>query len=210
MSADLFYASACSESCVIILSCSRRPASAGCSASGATGSDNAADCSALLAAYSAWGNQPSGWGAAIAAGSSYCSWIDASNIMIQCTGARVTSLTVYTNAGLVGSTIPPSLGGLAALTALTFESSGGLQPWLQRAGLTGTIPSSLGSLRSLQSLIITEQSIAGTIPDTISSLSSLTDLFVVETNLNGTLPAWLGSLSSLTILCVSLVYFISK
>ena len=37
------------------------PASAGCSATGVTGSDNAGDCAALLSAYAAWGNKPTSY-----------------------------------------------------------------------------------------------------------------------------------------------------
>ena len=63
------------------------PASAGCSASGVTGSDNADDCAALLAAYAAWGNKPASWAAGIAAGTSYCDW-DAYTIY-ACINGRV-------------------------------------------------------------------------------------------------------------------------
>ena len=63
------------------------PASAGCSASGVTGSDDADDCSALLEAYAALGNQPTTWAAGIAAGTSYCSW-DAYTIY-ACINGRV-------------------------------------------------------------------------------------------------------------------------
>ena len=63
------------------------PAYAGCSASGVTGSDNADDCTALLAAYAAWGNKPMSWAAGIATGTSYCSW-DTSTIR-TCINSRV-------------------------------------------------------------------------------------------------------------------------
>ena len=61
---------------------------AGCSASGVTGTDNAGDCAALLAAYKAWGDNPTSWAAQIAMGSSYCVW----NHNLECTGFRVSLL----------------------------------------------------------------------------------------------------------------------
>ena len=60
-----------------------------CTTTGVTGTDNAADCSALRAVYAAWGNKPTLWANGIATGASYCLW-DLSSI--TCTAGRVTSL----------------------------------------------------------------------------------------------------------------------
>ena len=76
---------------LLLLLCGRAAlVAAGCSATGVTGIDNAADCAALLAAYAAWGNQPTSWASGIAAGASYCSW-DAATIQ-QCADGRVSTL----------------------------------------------------------------------------------------------------------------------
>ena len=66
-----------------------------CSASsGATGSDDAGECAALLEMYSVWGGQPAAWAAGVASGASYCSWdpftVNAGSIV--CTDGRVTTL----------------------------------------------------------------------------------------------------------------------
>ena len=76
-----------------------------------TGSDNADDCAALLAAYAAWGNQPASWAAGIAAGRSYCAW-DTNSIQKCSNDGRVTRLCaarypksdVRRGAGRVGQT----------------------------------------------------------------------------------------------------------
>ena len=58
-----------------------RGAAGGCNAFGvATGSDNAGDCAALVAAYNAMGNQPAAWSLGIASGSSYCVWCNSTNL----------------------------------------------------------------------------------------------------------------------------------
>jgi len=59
-----------------------------CSLCGPT--DNAADCSSLLAVYSAWGNQPASWAASITAHASICSWSG-----ISCSNNRVSSMQVF-------------------------------------------------------------------------------------------------------------------
>ena len=64
-------------------------------------------------------------------------------------------------------------------------------------GLTGTIPSELGSLSSLQWLWLRGNRLTGEIPAELGSLSNLEWLDLRDNQLTGTIPSELGSLSSL-------------
>ncbi|KAJ3417078.1 hypothetical protein HDV05_006937 [Chytridiales sp. JEL 0842] len=57
------------------------------------------------------------------------------------------------------------------------------------AGLTGSIPSSLGNLRNLQVLFLPRNSLSGSIPDIFGSLPSLQQLQLNDNQLTGTLPS---------------------
>ena len=87
--------------CFVLLLMAR--ASADCSASGVTGTDNADDCAVLLAAYAAWGNNPVSWATGIAAETSYCSW-DTGTIQ-ACSDGRVAQLCVARQPALPGDTM---------------------------------------------------------------------------------------------------------
>ena len=77
--------------CAVFLLSRISHVAAGCYANGTvTGTDNQADCAALLAAYTAWGNKPAGWAAGIAAGASYCSW--QTSTVYCASGPRVNTL----------------------------------------------------------------------------------------------------------------------
>ena len=116
-----------------------------------TGSDNADDCAALLAAYAAWGNQPESWAAGIAAGSSYCAW-DTNSIQMCYNDGRVTRLCaarypkndVRRGAGRVDALCVR--GGLSGCARAPAHSN------LNSNQLSGTIPATLGSLASLNTL----------------------------------------------------------
>jgi len=62
---------------------------------------------------------------------------------------------------------------------------------------TGTIPSTIGQLSSLQSLYLNSNQLTGTIPSTIGQLSSLQYLYLYSNQLTGTIPSTIGQLSSL-------------
>ncbi|XP_052110374.1 piriformospora indica-insensitive protein 2-like isoform X2 [Arachis duranensis] len=64
-------------------------------------------------------------------------------------------------------------------------------------GLVGTIPSTIGSLRSLQSLVLLENSLTGELPRSIGNLVKLRQLVLAGNNLVGSLPPIVGSWSSL-------------
>jgi hypothetical protein len=67
-------------------------------------------------------------------------------------------------------------------------------------GLNGTIPSSVGSLTELTSMIFEQNNLKGTIPSSLASLTQLATLDLRQNNLKGTIPSSLASLTQLTYL----------
>ncbi|XP_028776381.1 piriformospora indica-insensitive protein 2-like [Neltuma alba] len=70
-------------------------------------------------------------------------------------------------------------------------------------GLIGTIPSSLGVLKNLQSLILLENGLAGEIPPHIGNLSKLRRLVLAGNSLSGHIPDVFHGLTELLILDLS-------
>ena len=68
---------------------------------------------------------------------------------------------------------------------------------LDNTGLSGTIPSELGNLSSLEQLDLNYNDLSGTIPSELGDLSSLESLDLADNDLSGTIPSELGELSSL-------------
>ena len=64
-------------------------------------------------------------------------------------------------------------------------------------GLTGSIPTALGSLVTLQWLDISLNELSGPIPSALQSLGNLGFLNLSRNELEGSVPAWLGDMSSL-------------
>ena len=64
--------------------------------------------------------------------------------------------------------------------------------------LTGTIPSALGNLSSVERLVLGNNSLTGTIPSELGGLSNLEWLNLSNNSLTGTIPSELGDLSNLT------------
>jgi hypothetical protein len=60
--------------------------------------------------------------------------------------------------------------------------------WLESNNLTGTIPSSLGSLTELTFLYINYNNLKGTIPSSLASLTKLATLYLDENALTGLVP----------------------
>jgi len=63
--------------------------------------------------------------------------------------------------------------------------------------LNGVIPTNIGDLSALKTLMLNKNRITGEIPETISFISSLEDLDLSDNMITGTLPAQLGSLAKL-------------
>ena len=72
----------------------------------------------------------------------------------------------------------------------------GLSLW--GLNLTGTIPTELGELTSLQSLRLDRNSLSGTIPSELGNLTKLTRMDLWNNELSGTIPSELGNLTKLT------------
>ncbi|XP_054823018.1 piriformospora indica-insensitive protein 2-like [Prosopis cineraria] len=70
-------------------------------------------------------------------------------------------------------------------------------------GLVGSIPSSLGVLKNLQSLILLENGLAGEIPPHIGNLIKLKRLVLAENSLSGHIPDVLNGFTELLILDLS-------
>ena len=68
---------------------------------------------------------------------------------------------------------------------------------LKSSGLSGTIPSALGSLSELRRLNVSDNALSGTIPSALGSLSELRRLNVSDNALSGGIPSELGDLSEL-------------
>ena len=71
---------------------------------------------------------------------------------------------------------------------------------LSYIGVTGEIPSEIGNLINLSSLILKENQLSGEIPPEISYLTNLTQLDLGGNQLSGEIPPEIGSLTNLNIL----------
>ena len=71
---------------------------------------------------------------------------------------------------------------------------------LRENGLTGTIPSVLGLLTSLEQLDLQGNELTGSIPGELVNLNNLQRLDLDYNQLTGALPSWLGNLGNLQIL----------
>ncbi|XP_060194343.1 piriformospora indica-insensitive protein 2-like [Lycium barbarum] len=71
------------------------------------------------------------------------------------------------------------------------------------AGLTGTIPTSFGYLKNLQSLVLLENGLEGEIPEVLGNLSKLKRLVLADNNFVGPIPNSIGRLINLLILDTS-------
>lgn len=99
---------------------------------------------------------------------------------------RLTSLSLNLN-NFTGS-LPPSL---SALQRLKFLQLSGLR------GISGSAPSALGRLASLEYVSLTSSPLQGSIPDSFSALTNLTYWDMAAVGFSGSLPSWISRLSGL-------------
>ncbi|WMV35275.1 hypothetical protein MTR67_028660 [Solanum verrucosum] len=71
------------------------------------------------------------------------------------------------------------------------------------SGLIGTIPTSFGYLKNLQSLVLLENGLKGEIPEALGNLTKLKRLVLAGNNFIGPIPTSLGRLTNLLILDTS-------
>jgi len=106
--------------------------------------------------------------------------------------------------GLIKEMCGALIFSLAWLLTLTPNSS------LENNALYGTIPESLGSLSTLESIILANNGLFGTLSPSLGSLSLLTFFDVLRNNLEGELPATLGSLTNLWLFDISYNGFVGS
>ena len=75
--------------------------------------------------------------------------------------------------------------------------------WLSQNQLTGRIPAELGNLSNLQSLSLSSNQLTGEIPSELGNLINLRTLWLSQNQLTGGIPAELGNLSNLQSLSLS-------
>ncbi len=67
-------------------------------------------------------------------------------------------------------------------------------------GLTGSIPTALGSLTTLEWLHLSSNELSGSIPGALGNLANLEVLRLSRNELSGSVPGWLGNMPSLRVL----------
>jgi hypothetical protein len=117
-----------------------------------------------------------------------CDW-SAPRAGAACIAGRYTIFGLESN-NMVG-TLPDELSILTDLELLYIIFS---------AGISGTIPESIGSATSLDRLYLFSNALSGPIPSSVGLLTKLLDLFLDDNILTGTIPEDIGSTTSLEIL----------
>nr|XP_016469753.1 PREDICTED: probable leucine-rich repeat receptor-like protein kinase At5g49770 [Nicotiana tabacum] len=144
----------------------------------------AKNSTALFAIKSSWNNLPPNWEGSDPCGSSWEG--------IICNDSRVTSIKL-SGMGLEGN----QFGDLSSLTALQILDLS------NNVGLKGTLPSSIGNLKNLTTLILVGCSFFGQIPESIGSLQQLVFISLTSNSFTGSIPPSIGNLSKLSWLDLS-------
>lgn len=63
--------------------------------------------------------------------------------------------------------------------------------------LEGTIPTTLGKLTKLRTLMFRSSLIHGSIPEEFSNLTNLHEILIINSNIGGTVPKWISDLAYL-------------
>lgn len=139
---------------------------------------NTGDTARLLSLKAVWKNLPPNW-----VGSDPCGdqWEG-----IACANSRVNSITLA-SMGLEGQ-LSGDISSLSELQTIDLSYN---------PGLTGTLPSAIGNLNKLTSLILLGCGFTGTIPDTVGSLQQLVYLSLNSNGFSGQIPPSIGNLANL-------------
>ncbi|XP_034198064.1 probable LRR receptor-like serine/threonine-protein kinase At3g47570 isoform X1 [Prunus dulcis] len=173
---------------------------------GAAKTNITTDQSALLAMRSHITSDPHNISVNWSTSTSVCNWV---GVTCGARHLRVVSLNL-SYMGFTG-TIPPHLGNLSFLVALSFNNNSfyGTLPhelsYLRRLkfislrfnNFMGSIPSWFGSFPKLQKLVLYGNQFSGTIPSTIFNLSTLEDISLSSNKLSGAIPKEIGNLTML-------------
>ena len=100
---------------------------------------------------------------------------------------------------VTGSLPADAFGSLTSLETMII-SGGDAVPW---ARLHGTLPSSIGSLRSLRTLKISDAGIGGFLPQELGDLTNLETFSLFSNHFSGSVPSQLGKMLKLTNLALS-------
>ncbi|XP_057468806.1 leucine-rich repeat receptor protein kinase HPCA1-like [Actinidia eriantha] len=136
------------------------------------------DFAVLNSLKDVWNNTPPNWEGPDPCGNG---WVG-----IRCNNSRVTAITLA-SIGLTGK-LSGDLSSLSELQTLDLSYN---------KGLTGSLPTSIGSLKKLTNLILVGCSFSGQIPSTIGSLQQLLILSLNSNSFSGSIPPEIGYLSSL-------------
>ncbi|GFY94369.1 leucine-rich repeat protein kinase family protein [Actinidia rufa] len=167
----------------------------------ASGTD-LADVAVLSALKISWQNLPPNWIGSDPCGSGWDG--------INCTNSRVTSISLNNNS--FSGPIPHSIGNLSKLFRLDLNdnklsgilpvSSGNLSGLdmlvntrhfvLDNNQLTGSIPQTLGYVKTLLVVRLDSNLLSGTVPQNLNNLTNLSQLYLSNNNLTGPLPNLTG------------------
>ncbi|KAI3448395.1 hypothetical protein Pfo_005060 [Paulownia fortunei] len=139
---------------------------------------NTDDFVALKSLKDIWNNVPPNWVGDDPCGSDWDG--------IGCTNNRVVSITLA-SINLSGQ-LSSDIKGLSELQTLDLSYN---------KGMTGPLPSSIGNLKNLSSLILVGCGFSGPIPPSIGSLQQLVYLSLNSNNFIGEIPPSIGNLSNL-------------
>ncbi|KAL2939665.1 hypothetical protein RDABS01_033823 [Bienertia sinuspersici] len=139
---------------------------------------NNQDYAVLKALTDGWQNLPQNWKGNDPCGSRWD--------VISCHNSRIITITLA-SMGLTGQ-LTGDLASLSELQILDLSYN---------KGLTGSLPSSIGKLSKLTTLILVGCGFSGTIPDSVGSLKKLVYLSLNSNSFTGEMPASIGSLKKL-------------
>ncbi|KAK3162281.1 hypothetical protein QOZ80_1BG0087710 [Eleusine coracana subsp. coracana] len=137
------------------------------------------DVAALHSLMRGWQNFPSSW--TVSNDPCGAQWDG-----VMCNNGRITSLRL-SSINLQG-TLSNSIGQLSELVYLDLSSN---------SGLTGPLPTSIGNLKQLTTLILAACSFTGGIPQELGNLTQLSFLALNSNSFTGRIPASIGLLTNL-------------
>eukprot|EP01018_Ginkgo_biloba_P022110 Gb_05936 [translate_table: standard] len=151
---------------------------------GVTGLTNSEDVATLSLLKSTWQNTPPNWRGTDPCGDEWDG--------IICTNSQVTFLSL-SNMNIKGK-LPSDIGSLTSLQELDLSYN---------KELTGSIPTSLGNLINLYTLLLIGCGFTGQIPSELGNLRNLTILALNKNNFSGEIPPSVGNLAKLNLLDLS-------
>ncbi|CAL8167755.1 unnamed protein product [Prunus armeniaca] len=173
---------------------------------GAAKTTTTTDQSALLAMRSHITSDPHNILVNWSTSTSVCNWVG-----VTCGARHLRVVSLNLSYMVFTGTIPPHLGNLSFLVALSFKNNSfyGTLPhelsYLRRLkfitlgfnNFVGSIPLWFGSFPKLQRLYLYGNQFSGTVPSTIFNLSTLQDIDLGTNKLSGAIPREIGNLTML-------------